>query len=288
MRQLPQHDLDHCDPEARDSVSSLGGEQLTGERSTWVDLRQREHVAGRALQHGHLRRLLRQCGDHRHGGGAAADHHYGLAGVIQVLGPVLGVCDGTGELLGAGEVGAMALVVGVVPGAEEDEPGAVGLVVPGGTTVGLHRPGVGRRIPVGGTNFGVEPDVLVDSVLVRRRSEVFADLLAPGHRLRASPRLPREAQGVHAGVATNTRVSEDVPGAADPCAPFQDDVAQARVALSDPMGRSDTRYARADHDDIEDLDTSARRCSGRILGNLGHRTLTSRVVVANALCSLWR
>lgn len=105
VRQPPEQHLDHCDPEPRHGVSSFGGEELTGERSTGVDLRQREHVAGRALQHGHLRCLPRQCGDHRHGGGAAADHHHGLAGVIQVLGPVLGVYDGAGELRGAGEVG---------------------------------------------------------------------------------------------------------------------------------------------------------------------------------------
>ena len=38
---------------------------------------------------------------------------------------MLGVDDGAGELLDAGEVGGVALVVVVVAGAEEDEPGPV-------------------------------------------------------------------------------------------------------------------------------------------------------------------
>ena len=69
-------------------------------------------------------------GNQRDRGGAAADHHDLLAGVVEVFGPVLGMHDGAAELLDAGEVGGVALVVVVVAAAEEHEAGAVASFVP--------------------------------------------------------------------------------------------------------------------------------------------------------------
>ena len=60
---------------------------------------QRDDVARRALEHRHVRRPLGHRGDERHRGRAAADHHDALAGVVEVLGPVLRVDDLAPEAL---------------------------------------------------------------------------------------------------------------------------------------------------------------------------------------------
>ena len=68
-----------------------------------------DHVARRALQHGHVGGPL---GHRRHQGdrgGAAADHHHPLAGVVEVLRPVLRVHQPSRERSQPGEVRGVAL-----------------------------------------------------------------------------------------------------------------------------------------------------------------------------------
>src|ERR1700733_3258525 len=102
----------------------------------------REQISGRTLQHGHLRRLLGQRRDQRHRRSAAADDHHLLALVVKILRPVLWMNNRAVELVEAGEVRGVALVVVVVPGPEEEEAAAVGLFGP--ALLGGDGPGVGR------------------------------------------------------------------------------------------------------------------------------------------------
>ncbi len=61
------------------------------------------------------------AGHERHRGGAAADHDDPLAGVVEVLGPGLGVDERALEASMPGEVGQVAVVVAVVAAAREEE-----------------------------------------------------------------------------------------------------------------------------------------------------------------------
>src|ERR1700761_3815038 len=157
--------------------------------------------------------------------------------------------NGAAELVDAWELRGVTLVIVVVAGPEEHEPAAVHLF--GALLIGRDRPGVGRRIPVRRANVAVEPDVTVDAVLVCGGGQVLADMRAVGHAFRPRPRLPREAQREDGAVGADTRIAEQVPGAADLIAPLQDDVAGPRVALADAVGRAQAREAGADDDDVE-------------------------------------
>src|SRR5882757_4017506 len=208
----------------------------------------REQIGGRTLQHGHLRSLLGQRRDQRHRRSAAADDHHLLALVVEILGPVLWMNNRALELVEAGEVWGVALVVVVVAGPEEEEAAAVGLFGP--VLLGGDGPGVVRGVPVRRADVGAEPDVLIDAVLVRGGVQVLPDVLAVGHPFWAGPRLPREAQGEDAAVRAHARVAEQVPGAADLLAALQDDVAGSGIALGDAVSRAQAREARADDDDV--------------------------------------
>ena len=64
---------------------------------------------------------LRHARHERDGGGAAADDHDALAGVVEVVGPVLRVHEAALEVVGAGNRGRVPLVVAVVAGADRQE-----------------------------------------------------------------------------------------------------------------------------------------------------------------------
>ena len=68
-------------------------------------------------------------------------------------------------------------------------------------------------------------DVAFDPVLHRGFLDVGLDRGAIGDRLRRAPRLEPEAQGEHVRVRSDARVFEQVPGAAQIVAAFQDGVA---------------------------------------------------------------
>ena len=59
------------------------------------------------------------AGHQGHGRGPRADHHHPLVAVVEVLGPGLGVHDLALEALATGELGRVAALVAVVPGAHE-------------------------------------------------------------------------------------------------------------------------------------------------------------------------
>ena len=85
-------------------VASLSGSRLCSSPAARPG-RQRHHVARRALQHRHVRRVGGHRRDQGDRGRAAADHHHPRAGVVEVGGPVLRVHDPAPEALLARELG---------------------------------------------------------------------------------------------------------------------------------------------------------------------------------------
>ncbi len=230
---------------------------------------QRQHVAGRALQHRHVRRRLRHLGHQRDGRRAAADHHHALAGVVQVGRPELRMHDAAVEIGRAGELGRVALRVAVVAAAGEQEVAADARAAGHTRGVGrvryLQRPArVGRR-PVGTQHLVAEADLAVEAVLHRGVDDVAADRRAVGQRLRVRPRLEGVAQREHVGVGAHAGIAEQIPGAADRGAALQDREAAPREVVLQVHGRADAGEPGADDDRVEMLD-------GRGLGRLHELT----------------
>src|SRR3954449_1004308 len=172
---------------------------------------------------------LGQRRNHADRGRPATDHHDTLAGVVQRLGPELRVHDLAGEVLDARKLRRIGLVVVVVASAEEQEPAAVGLGP--AVLLGLHGPGVGGRVPVGGDDARVEPDVLVDAILTGRLGQIRPDVLPVGDILRPGPRLVGKAQREDVAVGADAGIAEQVPSAADLFTPFQHRVGQPWILL---------------------------------------------------------
>ena len=80
------------------------------------------HVGGGPLNHRHVGRGVGDGRDESHGCCAGADHHYPLSGVVEVVGPLLGVDDPPSKSVPAWELRGVALPVAVVAGAHEQEP----------------------------------------------------------------------------------------------------------------------------------------------------------------------
>ena len=92
--------------------------QRVGQR---IALWQVDHVAGRTLQHGDLRRALGQCRHQGHRRGAAADHQHALVAVVEPLGPQLRMNEGAAVILTPNEFGGVAGLVAVVAGAHHQK-----------------------------------------------------------------------------------------------------------------------------------------------------------------------
>ena len=191
-----------------------------------------------------------QRGDQGDGGGAAADDDDLLALVIEVLRPMLRMHDGAAEILAAGELGGVALVVVVVAGeSRAGTSSGSGLRSPPRSTVQL--PPVVRVRPVRGDHLVAEAHVLVDAVLGGRFLEIVQDRRAVDDRLLRRPRLEPEPERVHVGVRADTGVFEQVPGAAEVVAALQDQVALRRAAVLQMPGGADAGDAGSDDDDVD-------------------------------------
>ena len=222
-----------------------------------VALRPRDDPGGRALEHRHVPRGLRERGQEGDRGRSAADDDDALARDVEVLGPLLRVDDRARELFAPRERGRVARVVAVVARARDHEAGGVAHRLLAARFVaahGLDRPArVGAR-PVGAHHAMAEADVVDHSGLARRVLDVGADVAAVRDRLGVRPGPERVPHRQHVGVRADAGVAEQVPGAADALAPLEDREGLAgRVARQVPAG-VDARETRADDQDVEVLD----------------------------------
>src|SRR3954451_17985779 len=147
----------------------------------------------------------------------------------------------------------------------------------------------------------MEADPLHHPVLARGVLDVAADRGAVGDRLRVRPRPEGVAEGEHVRVRADTRVPEEVPGAADRAAGLQDRVRLVRAVLLQVTGGADAGQAGADDEDVHVLGCHAllqltvpgRRCRGTLLQRPYRRsveriTMVSRNGPAAVICDTCR
>ena len=240
---------DHVLPAHRGVSGALGQPPAQHLRDAVLG-RQRGDVGGRALQHRHVRGVLRHRRHQGHRGRAAADHDHALAGVVEVLRPVLRVDDRAGEALFALELRREPFVVAVVAAARPEEvagqPQPLAVLA-----LRLDRPARPLARPLGGDDAVAVADPPLDPVLARGLAHVGEDRGPVGDRLLRRPGLEAVAERVHVGVRADPRVAEEVPGAAEVLARLEDRVAAARAALLQVPGGADPREAGADDQHVE-------------------------------------
>ena len=106
------------------------------------------------------------------------------------------------------------------------------------------------RIPVGGLDLVAEADVLLEVVLAGGFDDVFADARAVGDGLGFFPGFEVVAEGVHVAVRPDAGVAEQVPGAADGVAAFEDGEIEAGAIALQMHGGADAGQAGADDEDV--------------------------------------
>ncbi len=137
----------------------------------------------------------------------------------------------------------------------------VGIQVEEGAGVGLrpalradldpHRPQRLLRGPRRADDPVVEVDPAVDAVLAGGLADVVEDRGAVGDGGAVAPGAERIAEGVHVRVGADTGVAEEVPGAPDRLAGFEQRVALLRRLGPEAVGRTDAGEARADDEDVQ-------------------------------------
>ncbi len=224
------------------------------------------------------------AGHGRHQGdrGRAAAHDDHLpTGVVEVLGPLLGVDDGAGEVVEAGDLGGEpALVVVVARAAPQHVAGHRGRGrLPAGDVGALDgdRPAGGARVPVGGRHPPGVADQPVDVVLRGDGAQVVEDRGAVGQRPVAAPRAPREAEGEHVGVRADAGVAEQVPGAAGALPRLQHGHRAGGVLDREPAGGADAGEAGTDDQDVDVLGGVLGGLLGGLLGGGAHGVLRGAV-----------
>ena len=153
------------------------------------------------------------------------------------------------EILGAVELGRISLVVVVVTGAGQQERAGDDPLLP--VVLDGQGPAIVGVRPVGGHSSVAVADVAFDPVLHRGFLDVGLDRGAIGDRLRRAPRLEPEPQREHVRVRSDARVFEQVPGAAQIVAAFQDGVALGRATVLQMPCRAHTGDTGAQDDNVE-------------------------------------
>ena len=123
-------------------------------------------------------------------------------------------------------------------------------------------------------------DVRLDPVLDRGLFDVGLDRRAVGDRLRRPPGLEPEAQGEHVRVRPDARVFEQVPGAAQVGAAFEDGVALCRAAFLQVPGRAHAGDAGAHDEDVKVLSHDAHAINAVSNGSTLLSKLSTRCKVA--------
>ena len=216
--------------------------------------------------------MRRRLGDHRndrHRGRAAADHHHALAAIVEVFGPVLRMHDLACEFFHAGKVGRVAVGIVVIAGAAEQEIAGEANRLALLAALGLDRPQrIGGR-PRRACHSVAKADLAVDAIGFRRFTNVAADRGAVGDRRIRQPWPKRIAEGEHVGIGADAGIAEQIPGAADGVAAFEDDERLARARRLQMIGGVDAGEPAADDDDIKmlwrhDLATLSNRRQRRV------------------------
>src|SRR5206468_2864717 len=187
-----------------------------------------------------------------------------LAGVVEVLRPVLRVHDLTAEVLAPLKVGGVpAGVVVVAGGGEQHAAGDVELLAVAGA---LERDRPARRAGREVRAQHLVPEVHVPSevVLGNRLVQVVKDLVAVGDRVLAGPRLELEAERVQIGVRPDARIAEQVPGPTDRVATIDDREGPTRLLLPQVMAQADTGDAGAHDQHVDVVDHVSTSVGGDI------------------------
>ena len=230
---------------------------------------QRDHVARRALQHGHVRSPVGQARHERDGRSTATDDDDPPAGPVQVLRPTLRVEQRPPETILARKVGTVTLVVAVVAAADRKPRAGEGDPPAGGDDLGGDGPAGGRTVPVGVDGSMPETDQLIHPAFAGCGADVLADRRAVGDGTRLGPGPERVAEREHVRVRAHTGIAEKVPGAADRVAGFEDRDRVPRPFLREPAGSADTGQP-GPHD--QDVDVLERCRHGGRLAPLDRRT----------------
>ncbi|MCY1294091.1 hypothetical protein D9M70_433730 [compost metagenome] len=194
---------------------------------------------------GHLRHQCDRCG-------AAADHDHALAAVVERFIPELWMQDAAAEAVLAGKRRAVALGIAVVAGADIEQAGAQAQTAVIRRALGLDRPAGRGAVPCGADDLVAEADMLGDAGFLGGLADIGADRRPVGDGLGAAPGLEAVAQRVHVRVRADAGVAEQVPGAADGIAGFQDGVALAGAAHLQVARGANAGQAGAYDQDIQD------------------------------------
>ncbi|PAV72389.1 hypothetical protein WR25_15956 [Diploscapter pachys] len=227
-----QHDI----ALAGQAIGPAGGHDARERGRQCVGGRQRVDIRRGALQHGDMPGFVGHGRYQRGRGGTAADHHDVLAGVVQVLRPVLRMDPHPFERLLAGKARQETCVVVVVAGAAQQELAAVLPHRCAGLMHGADLPQALLAAPVGAGDLHAVMDLLVQAMLPGRVLDVPPDRGAVGEHLGASPQAELVAVAEHVRIGTDAWVTEQVPGAAHAGAPLEDRHAALRELLRQLAG----------------------------------------------------
>ena len=249
---------------ARDGVGRLGRQHLAQTVGNRVLARQRHHVRRRALQHGDMPSGVGHRRDQRDRGGPTTDHDDIFARVVEVLGPQLRVHDRALEVLPALEVRRVTGRVVVIAGrTEQPVAGDVPLL-----TVALqcHRPLRSATAEVGLEHLVAEVDSPTEIVVVDDFLEIRQNLVRVSDGVIGSPRLELVAECVQIGVRPDTRVAEQVPGAANGVTAIGDGEGPTRLRGGQIVRQTDPGDAGTDD---EHIDVPGQRFRGASLVERG-------------------
>ena len=160
-------------------------------------------------------RVLRQRRRQRHRCCTAPNQHNALSGIIEVVGPVLGVNDPSLKTFDPRPVWRVALIIVVVAGTHKEE----GAGEPDRRSIrhthSIHAPTRIDGRPGSAENAMPEMDLSIDPVFTRRLLNVAQDRWTVRHRLQPAPGTKTIAKRMHIRVRTDTRIAKEVPRAAD-------------------------------------------------------------------------
>jgi hypothetical protein len=196
-----------------------------------------------------------------------------VAGVVEVVGPLLGVHHHPAEPVHALPLRAVGAGVVVVALAHPQEVGGEPQVLPGVLAGDLHRPAPVLGGPARGGDPVPVPDHAAEVVVGDDLVEVGEDLLG-GRDRGPAPRLEPVAEGEQVAVRAGAGVAVGPPGAAAGLQRVEDDEGPVGEPLPHVVGGADPGDPRT-HDEHVDV-------LGPLLGL--HRSLGQRHARTSPLC----